>query len=111
MKAQRPGGSVCLKVAARILASRGVDTDSRRIFAQLRKLGMLEGTRATEKAVKKGLIIEAAGDFRRGEGGDDCYVRAFLTGAGIAECIRHLRSSWKPNGDVALGVDECKLGF
>ena len=111
MKAERPKGCICLKVAAEILAKRGVGTDERRIYAQLRKLGFLEGLRASEEALRAGWLEEAEGSFSYAEGGDGSYMRAFLTGAGIAELARRLPRAWRPDVSVELGVaNKCVLG-
>jgi hypothetical protein len=111
MKAERPNGSVCLKVAAKILAKHGIDTDAKRIFAQLRELGLLDGARASDAALREGLLTEAAGSFRHGTGGDDVYVRTFITGRGITACMNRMKRVWAPDGEIELGVGECKLGF
>ncbi len=114
MRARRPTGTLCLQVAARVLASRGVPTDSRRIFRQLQDLGLMDGRHAKIDAIKRGLLVEELGDFTyRGErAGQDVYTRVFLTRQGLAKLEEDLlRSVWRPHCDVELGIERCVLGL
>ena len=111
MKAQRPKGCIGIKEAARYLEKRGYDTDMRRFGAQLRALGLLEGRCATDKAIKEGLLEETQGVFIHGAGGSDYYTRPWITSYGLAFLFDNIKKCWQPDGDVELGITQCKLGF
>lgn len=123
MKAIRPAGTVCLQVAAGILKRRGYDTGAKAIFAQLRAMGLLEGSKATAKALRENLIREVDGSFDNGFY-DGAYKRAFLTRRGFKALEDYLQEKAGQLGgeaaykaalrtvNIDLGNGEqCNLGF
>jgi len=107
MRARRPEGGISLQFAANALKRRGLVTDARRIFKQMRRLGLMEGRHATEDAVKCGLVVEEAGTYQYGDH-QESYPRVFLTKAGLELLKKNL---WRPHCDIELGIERCVLGL
>jgi len=107
---ERPNGSMCIGVVAKILAKRGRSIDEKHLFERLRKLGWLEGRKVTVLAETEGYMSEGYGAFLYPTGSTGSYSRPYLTRKGLDE-LQRLIPSWKPNVDVDLGIpNACKLG-
>jgi len=111
MRARRPRGCVCLQAAARILRGRGLETGGKKIFGQLREMGILEGRHARREAMERGLIREELGEFEYGGEGQDVYTRVFITRRGLEEIEKKLRRRRWEVKELELGVGDLKLGF
>ena len=86
MKAQLPKGIRTLQEGAKLLLKDGVQTSSKKIFAQLRQLHWLEGRMPAADAISNGLLVRAEGSFqyRSNSGGEEAYIRTGITDKGLA---------------------------
>lgn len=106
MKAHCPIGAMPLQIAAKELAARGVATGGRRIFKQLREIGMLRGLHPTMHAEHMGWLVEKQGSWEYG-----AYARVFITTSGLDEVEFELQEKYRMQREPEITVQEYDLGI
>jgi hypothetical protein len=109
MRAKRPMGCACVRVAVRILSGRGCVTAERDLFDVLRRLGWIDGNRASAAALRAGYLRESAGKYAAAH--EEEYIRVFLTRYGIDELANRLPRYVRSGIVETFGIVNQPFGF
>ncbi len=119
---KQPANGMTLQLAARLLKRRGIATGPKKIFGQLREVGLLSGSMPCVAASIHDWLVVQGRHVDRPNFHQD-YNRIFITPAGLNEAEKRLLEKYpapEPGPDylffggqeLDLGNgSECRLGF